>query len=233
MSDTSDSGGGGGSSQGNYALNTPTSPTSPHNALRFVIDMANQAQMTCTIVQVKKCSVKGVVGPIGVVEVQPLVQMIDGKSQTVDHVSVYNLPYIRMMGGKSAVILDPKPGDIGIATSCDRDISGVKKSKKVSPPGSKRKFNISDGIYNGCCIGDTPESFVQFMDDGTIQVGVDKGKTFVNVKKDEVSMQVSDKTSVFLTPGRVDLGKKNAPHAVVTVDGPSAKVFAVINESGP
>ena len=39
-------------------------------------------------------------------------------------------------------------------------------------------------------------------------------------------------TSIWLRPGRIDLGMKDAPHAVVTVDGPSTKVYAVISESG-
>jgi phage gp45-like len=32
-------------------------------------------------------------------------------------------------------------------------------------------------------------------------------------------------------PDRIDLGKKDAPHAVMTADGPSLKVFAVIDEN--
>jgi hypothetical protein len=235
MSDTSDSGGGGGGSGSQiFALNTAHSPTSNHNSLKFVERMAADAKINCMIVQVKKCTVKGVVGPIGRVDVIPLVQMIDGKKQTVDHVTVYNLPYLRIVGGKSAVILDPKPDDIGLVVTANRDISGVKKSLKMSPPGSKRSGSYSDGMYMGSVLTDgNPESWVQFMDDGTIQVGVDKGNTFVQVKKDEIESKVSDGTSIFVSPGRVDLGKKNAPHAVVTVDGPSTKVFAVISESGP
>jgi hypothetical protein len=213
-----------------FAQNSPTSPTSGHNSLRFAIDMAKNAMMTCTIVQVKKVTNKGEVKAIGSVDVLPLVQMIDGIQRTTDHVTVHNLPYLRIVGGKSAVILDPKVNDIGFVVTADRDISGVKKSKKASPPGSSRRYNISDGFFLGSVIADTPESFVQFMDDGTIKIGVDKGNSYAQVKKNEVSLKIPG-LSVYLTPGRVDLGKKNAPHAVVTVDGPSTKVFAVISES--
>ena len=198
-----------------YAHNYATSPTSPHNALRFAIDMAQDARMNCTIVQVKKIKTDGGVAPIGRVEVLPLVQMVNGVGQTVDHVSVYNLPYIRMVGGKSAVIIDPKVGDIGIVVVADRDISAVKNSKKMSPPGSARANNIADGIFIGCCLSDKPENYIRFVDDSTIELTPDKGVT-----------------SIWLRPNRIDLGMKNAPHAVVTVDGPSTKVFAVISESG-
>ena len=198
-----------------YAHNEVTSPTSPHNSLRFAMKMAMDAKMTCTIVKVKKIKTDGGVAPIGRVEVIPMVQMVDGIGRTVDHVSVYNLPYIRMTGGKSAVIIDPKADDIGIVVVADRDISAVKNSKKVSPPGSGRSNNLSDGIFIGCCLSEKPESYVRFVDDTTIEISPDKGVT-----------------SIWIRPNRIDLGMKDAPHAVVTVDGPSTKVFAVISESG-
>jgi hypothetical protein len=216
MSDTSDAGSAGGGSDGaSYGMNGPTSPTSPFNSMRMAIDMAAAAKMTCTIVKVMKVTVDGAVGPIGRVDVQPMVQMVDGIQRTVDHVSVYNLPYFRVVGGKKAVILDPKKDDIGIVVVADRDISGVKQSKKVSPPGSRRKNNFSDGIFIGSVLAEKPSSYVRFVDDTTIEISPDGGKT-----------------AIWLRPNRIDLGMKDAPHAVATVDGPSQKVFAVISESG-
>lgn len=215
-----------------YAHNTATSPTSGFNSMKFAIEIAKNAMMTCTIVKVMKVTTKGEVAPIGRVDVQPLVQMIDGIQRTTDHVTVYNLPYLRMLGGKSAIILDPKVDDIGIVVTADRDISGVKQSKKVSPPGSSRRFNISDGMFIGSVLADKPESYVQFMDDGTIFQSPDKGETYIQIKKDEISLKHKPSAiAVYITPGRIDLGMKNAPHAVVTVDGPSEKVFAVIGET--
>lgn len=202
-------------SQTPFALNTATSPTSPYNSLRFAIEMAKQAMMTCTIVQVQKCTVNGAVGPIGRVNVQPLVQMIDGISRTVDHGTVNNLPYVRMIGGTSAVILDPQAGDIGLVVVADRDISGVKNSSAKAPPGSKRKYNISDGMYIGGVLAKKPTSYVRFDSSGNIELTPDGGQT-----------------AIWISSGRIDLGMKNAPHAVMTADGASTKVFAVISESG-
>lgn len=213
-----------------YAHNTPTSPTSPYNSLRFAIELAKNAMMTCTIVQVKNVTTKGDVAPIGRVEVQPLVQMIDGISQTVDHVSVYNLPYVRIVGGTNALIMDPKKDDIGIVVVADRDISGVKNTKKVSPPGSRRRYNISDGIFIGSVLSETPTSYWRWDEDGNLIGSPDSETTFVSIKPDEVRLHATG-ISVYVTPNRIDLGMKNAPHAVVTVDGPSQKVYAVINES--
>lgn len=198
-----------------YPLIEPNSGTSDYNALRHVIETARQAQMTCTIAKVMKVTTNGGVAAIGQVDVQPLVQMVDGIQKTTDHATVHSLPYIRMVGGKNAVIIDPQKGDLGIVVSCDRDISGVKQKLDKAPPGSSRSMNIADGIFIGCCLSQKPTSYVRWDKDGNIELTPDGGKT-----------------AVWIQPNRIDLGMKNAPHAVVTVDGPSTKVFAVISESG-
>ena len=199
-----------------YPLIDATATTSQYNAMQHVIQTAKDAMMTCTIVKVMKLTNGGgAVGPIGRVDVLPLVQMVDGIQKTYSHVTVHNLPYVRIMGGKYAVILDPQVGDIGMVTSADRDISGVKQKQDIAPPGSNRRNNISDGIYIGCALGAKPTSYVRFDKDGNIELTPDGGKT-----------------AIWIQPNRIDLGMKNAPHAVSTVDGPSTKVFAVISESG-
>lgn len=198
-----------------YALNQPESPTSGYNSMRFAMEMARDAQMTCTIVKVKKVTVQDEVGPIGRVNVLPLVQMVDGIQRTTDHTTVNNLPYFRMVGGKRAVIIDPREGDIGFVVTADRDISGVKEKKDTAPPGSNRRYNISDGMFVSAVLAEKPESYVRFVGDDQIEISPDKGVT-----------------SIWIRPSRIDLGMKDAPHAVVTVDGPSTKVFAVISESG-
>lgn len=198
-----------------YGHNGATSPTSHYNAQRFAMDMVKNGVDTCTIVKVLKVTTNNAVAAIGRVNVQPLVQMVDGIQRTVDHTTVYNLPYLRMVGGKCAVIIDPQEGDIGLVVVASRDISGVKNSKAVSPPGSARKYNMADGMFIGAVIADKPTSYVRFDSDRNIELSPDGGVT-----------------SVWVSPSRVDLGMKNAPHAVQTVDGPSEKVFAVISESG-
>jgi hypothetical protein len=201
-----------------YALNGPTSPTSPFNSLSFAIQMAKNAMMTCTIVKVQKLAKdgNGAVGPVGRVDVQPLVQMIDGVQRTTDHTTVHNLPYFRAIGGTNAVICDPQVGDIGFVVVADRDISAVKSKQNVAPPGSSRRYNIADGIFIGACLTQgKPKNYVRFVDSQTLELSPDGGVT-----------------SIWITPNRIDLGMRNAPHAVQTVDGPSTKVFAVISESG-
>jgi phage gp45-like len=55
------------------------------------------------------------------------------------------------------------------------------------------------------------------------------GNATTVVKDGEIKAKV-DKLAVYVRPSRIDLGKRDAPHAVSTVDGPSSKVFAVIDE---
>lgn len=194
-----------------YPLNTPTTPTSQYNALRFAIEMAMQAKMTCTVVKVTKVTTKGEVAPIGRVNVQPLVQMIDGIGRTVDHTTVYGLPYFRLAGGKKAVIMDPKVGDIGIVVVADRDISGVKKTKKMAPPGSRRTQNIADGIYISTVLGEAPETYIRFTDDDKIigAVGKNNPCQFV-VASDHVQMKKKGNADLHVTidaaSGKIVLG---------------------------
>lgn len=212
---------------GDYAHNRGTSPTSPYNALDFAIQMAKAAINTCTIVKVTKVSTTGQVAAVGRVSVQALVKMVDGIGQTVDHVNVFNLPYFRLGAGDKAVIMDPKVGDVGIVVFADRDISGVKNSKKLSPPGSGRRFNMADGIYISTCVADTPKCYIQFTDDDKIVASPDSGSTVVTVEKDKITLDASG-LKVVVQPARIDLGQENAPNRVMTDAGASSKVFAIL-----
>lgn len=85
---------------------------------------------------------------IGTVDVQPLVNWVDGNGQLWSLEQVYGAPYGRIQSGSSAVVLDPTPGDIGLAVVCDRDISSVIASGgEQSGPGSARTNSISDLVY--------------------------------------------------------------------------------------
>jgi hypothetical protein len=84
----------------------------------------------------------------------------------MQHGTTYHLPYMRVQGGKNAFICDPAVGDIGFAVICDRDISTVKNTKAAANPATSRRFSISDGLYVGGVLNDTPEQYIQFTDTG-------------------------------------------------------------------
>jgi len=140
---------------------------SDFNAISFVARMIIAGRTHAALVQVKSCTNNGSVSPIGVVSVNPLVGQVDGFGNVVSHSIVYNLPYQRIQGGSSAVILDPVVGDIGLAVICDRDSSIAKSTGAQSAPGSLRQNNWADGMYLGAFISTiAPTQFVQFNASG-------------------------------------------------------------------
>lgn len=100
------------------------------------------------------------------VDVLPLVTQIDGNGRAVDQAICYNISYSRIQAGNSAIIIDPKVNDIGLCVFCHNDISGVKKSKSISLPGSNRRNDWADGIYLFSVLGNEPTQIIEFTDDG-------------------------------------------------------------------
>jgi hypothetical protein len=119
-------------------------------------------------VKVISCTNSGGVSRIGFVDIRPLVTQLDGDGNVISHGTIHNVPYLRIQGGSNAVILDPQAGDVGIASFCDRDISGVKNIGAETAPGSRRKFDMSDAIYHSSIIGATPTQYVQFNSSGIV-----------------------------------------------------------------
>lgn len=145
---------------------TPEAQWGGFNQQAFVIQQFINKIQTATLVRVDAVTNNGGVSPIGFVDVTPLVNQVDGNGLPTPHVTIYNVPYMRMQGGTNAVIIDPKAGDIGICTFASRDISKVKKTKGQANPGSARKFNWSDGLYIGSVLNGAPTQYVQFSDAG-------------------------------------------------------------------
>ena len=136
------------------------------NRLNYIIKTALSGLRTAMPVQVMSVTNSGGISPIGYVGVMPLVSSLDGDGQVVDHATIYNVPYMRIQGGSNGIILDPAVGDIGLAIVCDRDITAVKSAKKVSPPGSLRKNDMSDMVYLMTIIGAAPTQYIQFNSSG-------------------------------------------------------------------
>lgn len=144
----------------------PQTPWGEYNRIAFAITQALAKIQTVMVVQVVKCSNTGGLAPVGTVDVLPLVNQIDAKGNPIPHVTIYNVPYFRLQGGNTAVILDPVVGDIGVCTFASRDISKVKATKKQSNPGSRRRFSFSDGLYFGGFLNGNPTQYVQCNSSG-------------------------------------------------------------------
>ena len=144
----------------------PADYASEIGKLKFVINSALAGLKVAMPVKVISVSNSGGLSPIGTVNVQPMVSMLDGSGEAWPHGIIHNVPYMRIQGGANGIILDPAIGDIGIATVCDRDISTVQNTGKVSAPGSLRKNDMSDMVYLMTIIGSAPTQYIQFNSAG-------------------------------------------------------------------
>jgi Phage protein Gp138 N-terminal domain len=166
-------------------------PLTQFGAMGFVIKQALAKVATATLVQVKACTNSGGIAPVGFVDVQPLINQIDGSGKQVPHTTIFNLPYLRIQGGRFAVILDPVPGDIGIAIFADRDISGAKANRGPANPGSRRRHSMADGFFLGGVLNDAPTSFVQFLSNGDVTI-TSPGNVTVNCSNLEINGSLSN-----------------------------------------
>lgn len=158
------------------SVQQPSDVASDYATTRFIIEALLSRVSTCTLVRVVSCTNDGDLSAVGTVDVQPLVNQIAGDGSAWPHGRLFKLPYCRAQGGTNAVILDPKPGDIGLVVFASRDISAIKsatgKAQAADPatrglnPGTKRQFDMSDGLYVGGLLNGTPEQFVRFYDGG-------------------------------------------------------------------
>lgn len=155
------------SEQAYYGFNTVNAGTSEANKLTFFIQRLIGQMATATLVRVEAVHGGGL-APVGTVDVTPMVYQVDGAGNTVEHGTVYGVPYFRLQGGANAVVVDPKKGDIGLCVFASRDISSVKANKAPSPPGSARKYSYADGLFVGSFLGEAPQNYIMFDPEGNI-----------------------------------------------------------------
>lgn len=189
--------------------------------LEFVFNQLLLGKATATIVRVEACTNSGGLVPQGTVDVTPLVNQVDGAGNSVAHQTIYGLPYHRIQGGSNAVIMDPAPGDLGIAVFASRDISGALAAKAPANPGSARVMDYADGMYIGGIQNGVPAQYILFAAAGVTVVSPGK----VTVQANEIDLTATAK--IALTAPEIDLagvvnqtvGNLNvAQSAVVTGD---------------
>lgn len=175
----------------------------------FLIAQALAKMQTATLVRVESCTNEGDLSPVGLVDVTPLVNQLDGQGNPTPHVTIYNLPYLRIQGGKNAVIIDPEPGDIGMAAFASRDISKIKATKKQGNPGSNRQYSFADGMYFGGMLNGVPTQYIKFSADGILIHSPNK----ITLEATDVAI-----TSTTLTHNGVNIGASHR-HGGVTIGG--------------
>ena len=160
--------------------------SSAYNAQDFMIRRMLQSINTAEPVRVTAVSSPGGVEPVGFVDVAPLVNLVAGDGSGHVQSGLFKLPYLRVQGGKNALIIDPKPGDVGLAVYCMRDTEAVKENRGAASanPGSARMCNKGDGFYLGGFLNGTPERYLMVDDEGvTIE-----GKTSIIMHGETVTI---------------------------------------------
>lgn len=145
-----------------YGQFDPSDGASDYSKYAFVMAQILGRISTIRVVKVIAVSNDGEVSPVGTVDVQPLVNQLDGVGNATPHGVVFGVPYFRLQGGANAIIIDPIVGDLGFMVVSDRDISAVKAAKAQANPGSRRRFDLADGIYVGGILNGTPERYIRF-----------------------------------------------------------------------
>jgi hypothetical protein len=144
----------------------------------------------------------------GYVDVMPLVCQIDNFHNTLSPYTLYHLPYSRIQGGIAALVIDPQPGDIGLAVFAKRDSSRVKPGQaEPVGPGSFRCFDQADGFYIGGFLNKAPESWLEIdpvsgdisLSTKTANVDIscrESGNIEINAKSGNVSLKGSQAINI-------------------------------------
>ena len=149
--------------QGVGAIHTPNTA---YNALHFMMEQAVKG-LVCTAIPVRVDAVEPQPTPnepnnVGYLSATPLITQRDGQGQSLTPTSIPKMPYCRIQGGIAAVVVDPIPGDIGLAVFAQQDISTLGTATDApQQPGSFRCFDMADGIYIGGILNKKPEIWLE------------------------------------------------------------------------
>ena len=100
------------------------------------------------------------------VDILPLLTQVDPTGAMIETSVIYGAPVFRLQRGTSAVIMDPSPGDIGLALICDGDTTVVRANREPSVPGGRRRHSRSDAVYLGGVLNGAPTEYVKFNGNG-------------------------------------------------------------------
>ncbi len=159
---------------GNQGTQTIDSSATGFNAVSFIAQMLINGMATATLVKVVSSTNNGGLSPVGLVDIQPLINQVDGFGNAIPHSIIHNCPYLRLQGGSNAIILDPVAGDTGIAIFSDKDMSKVVNAQLANGgstasqanPDSARRFSFADGLYLGGVLNGTPVQYIRYSESG-------------------------------------------------------------------
>lgn len=132
-------------------------------AQEYVIQRLIRQINTATLVRVT--AVYPTPDAVGFVDVMPMVQQQTTAGTVIEAAPMFRLPYLRMQGGVSAIILDPVAGDIGLAVFAQRDITTVAATQTEGMAATNRAYDAGDGLYLGGFLNANPAQYLAFLPD--------------------------------------------------------------------
>ena len=203
--------------------------TTPLNQLEFLIktltrDMSTAIPVIITAVQA------GDTNAAGYVDARPLVAQIDAWGNALPMAAIHHLPYFRLQSGVAAVVIDPVPGDIGLAVFAQSDCSNVKQgANQTVQPGSWRKFDQADGFYVGGFLNKPASVWIKLTQDGAVYITAPNG-VHINAptldfegggagRKVTISGDVDITGTVDITGDMISGGKSYLDHTHMGVHG--------------
>ena len=140
------------------------------NRLEFLIKVL-QRDMSTAIPVIITAVQAGDTNAAGYVDARPLVAQLDAWGNALPMATLHHLPYFRLQAGRAGIVLDPVPGDIGLAIFAQSDCSTLKQGQtETAQPGSWRKFDQADGFYVGGFINTQIDTYVRLAQDGSIKI---------------------------------------------------------------
>lgn len=140
------------------------------NRMEFLIKVL-QRDMSTAIPVIITAIQAGDTNAAGYVDARPLVAQLDAWGNALPMATLHHLPYFRLQAGRAGIVLDPVPGDIGLAVFAQSDCSTLKQGQKeTAQPGSWRKFDQADGFYIGGFINTQIDTYVRLAQDGSVKI---------------------------------------------------------------
>lgn len=163
--------------------------TTLFNQLEFIIERKIKEMVnTSAVVRIDGCTSSGADAAAGTVSATPLVSQTDPDGHALPMTSIPRMPHGRVQGGIAALIIDPVPGDIGVASFCKTDSSTVQPgTTEPQRPGSHRSFDQADGMLVATVSNKAPEVWIELKQDKTIVIHAPEGCTIETDKDTEIN----------------------------------------------
>ena len=98
----------------------------------------------------------------------PLVNDVDVSGRSISNQDIYQIPFLQLQAGNSAVKMEPRVGDIGLVAICDKDTTNARETKAGGPSPTQRRHSYSDAVYITAIasLNAEPTEFAEFTGSG-------------------------------------------------------------------